>query len=166
MPGLIERYNGQHIVSLTANIHGMTLGEAAAKLNQALAAAGAPPRGVSSGCEGEIPPLEQTISGLRTGLLLAVLAIFLLLCGEFPVDAAGARHRSDHSRGAVRRAADATAHAHHAKHPILHGRDHGDRNRGGELDFAGHLRRARPARRHSTCSKRRGKARPAGCEPS
>ena len=28
MPGLIERYNGQHIVSLTANIHGLTLGEA------------------------------------------------------------------------------------------------------------------------------------------
>ena len=29
MPGLIERFNGQHIVSLTANIHGITLGEAA-----------------------------------------------------------------------------------------------------------------------------------------
>ena len=31
MPGLIERYNGQHVVSLTANIHGITLGEAATK---------------------------------------------------------------------------------------------------------------------------------------
>ena len=29
MPGLIERYNGQRVVSLTANIHGITLGEAA-----------------------------------------------------------------------------------------------------------------------------------------
>ena len=28
MPGLIERYNGQRVVSLTANIHGLTLGEA------------------------------------------------------------------------------------------------------------------------------------------
>ena len=37
MPGLIERYNGQHIVSLTANIHDITLGEAPKKLNQALA---------------------------------------------------------------------------------------------------------------------------------
>ncbi len=27
MPGLIERYNGQHVVSLTANLHGITLGE-------------------------------------------------------------------------------------------------------------------------------------------
>ena len=40
MPGLIERFNGQHVVSLTANIHGITLGEAAPKLNQALAASG------------------------------------------------------------------------------------------------------------------------------
>ena len=83
MPGMIERYNGQHVVSLTANIHGLTLGEAAPKLNQAIAAAGAPPRGVSVKIRGEIPPLEQTISGLRTGLLLAVGAIFLLLAANF-----------------------------------------------------------------------------------
>jgi multidrug efflux pump subunit AcrB len=32
---------------------------------------------------GEIPPLELTIEGLRTGLLLAVLVIFLLLAANF-----------------------------------------------------------------------------------
>src|ERR1700724_455617 len=32
---------------------------------------------------GEIPPLEQTISGLRIGLLLAVVVIFLLLSANF-----------------------------------------------------------------------------------
>ena len=83
MPGEIDRYNGQRVVSLTANIHGITLGEAAGKLNQALAAAGAPPRGVSVRLRGEIPPLEQTISGLRIGLLLAVVVIFLLLSANF-----------------------------------------------------------------------------------
>ena len=83
MPGLIERYNGQHIVSLTANIHGLTLGEAARQIEQAIAAAGNPPRGVSVKMRGEIPPLEQTLSGLRIGLLLAVLAIFLLLAANF-----------------------------------------------------------------------------------
>src|ERR1044071_4497704 len=36
MPGLIERYNGQHVVSPTANIPGLTLGEAAKTLNKAL----------------------------------------------------------------------------------------------------------------------------------
>jgi multidrug efflux pump subunit AcrB len=83
MPGLIERFNGQHIVSLTANLHEITLGEAAVKLNQAVAWAGAPPRGVSVKMRGEIPALEQTLSGLRTGLLLAVLVILLLLTANF-----------------------------------------------------------------------------------
>jgi multidrug efflux pump subunit AcrB len=83
MPGLIERFNGQHIVSLTANIHGITLGEAAPGLRQALAAAGEPPRGAKIVMKGELPPLEQTISGLRIGLLLAVVVIFLLLSANF-----------------------------------------------------------------------------------
>jgi multidrug efflux pump subunit AcrB len=83
MPGLIERFNGQHIISLTANIHGITLGQAAPQLAAALKNAGAPPRGVKIVTKGEIPPLEQTISGLRTGLLLAVVVIFLLLAANF-----------------------------------------------------------------------------------
>jgi multidrug efflux pump subunit AcrB len=70
-------------VSLTANIHGLTLGEAARRIDRAVAAAGAPPRGVTVRMRGEIPPLEQTLSGLRTGLLLAVLAICLLLAANF-----------------------------------------------------------------------------------
>jgi multidrug efflux pump subunit AcrB len=83
MPGLIERYNGQRVVSLTANIHGLTLGEASQKLDAALARVGAPPKGVSVKYRGQIPPLQQTISGLRVGLLLAVLVIFLLLSANF-----------------------------------------------------------------------------------
>ena len=83
MPGLIERYNGQHVVSLTANIHGVTLGEAARKLKEVLAAAENAPKGVSVSLRGEIPPLEQTLAGLRIGLLLAVLVVFLLLSANF-----------------------------------------------------------------------------------
>jgi multidrug efflux pump subunit AcrB len=83
MPGMIERYNGQRVVSLTANLHGVTLGEAAQKLNQTLAIAGAPPRAVSVKFRGEIPALEQTLSGLRIGLLLAMVVIFLLLAANF-----------------------------------------------------------------------------------
>ena len=83
MPGLIERYNGQRVVSLTANLHGITLGEAVPALNQAIAAAGMPPRGISVQFRGQIPPLEDTISGLRIGLLLAIAIIFLLLAANF-----------------------------------------------------------------------------------
>jgi multidrug efflux pump subunit AcrB len=52
-------------------------------LNHALSAVGAPPRGAQIVMKGQIPPLEQTISGLRTGLLLAVVVIFLLLSANF-----------------------------------------------------------------------------------
>jgi multidrug efflux pump subunit AcrB len=83
MPGLIERYNGQRVVSLTANLHGVTLGEAVAELNKAIANAGMPPRGVSVQFRGQIPPLENTINGLRMGLLFAVAIIFLLLAANF-----------------------------------------------------------------------------------
>jgi multidrug efflux pump subunit AcrB len=83
MPGEIDRYNGQRVVSLTANIHAITLGEAAGEIRRAVTAAGAPPRGVSVVTRGEIPALDQTISGLRTGLLLAVVVIFLLLSANF-----------------------------------------------------------------------------------
>ena len=83
MPGEIDRYNGQHVVSLTANLHEITLGEAAARIQEAVARAGAAPRGVSVVTRGEIPALEQTIAGLRIGLLLAVAVIFLLLSANF-----------------------------------------------------------------------------------
>ncbi len=83
MPGMIERNNGQRVISLTANLNGITLGKAAPALNAALARAGTPPRGISVRYRGQIPPLEQTISGLRTGLLLAIAVIFLLLAANF-----------------------------------------------------------------------------------
>ncbi len=83
MPGLIERFNGQHIISVTANIHGITLGEAIRQLNRVVAGSGSLPRGAKVVMKGEIPPFEQTISGLRAGLLLAVGVIFLLLSASF-----------------------------------------------------------------------------------
>jgi multidrug efflux pump subunit AcrB len=83
MPGMLERYNGQRVVSLTANLHNIDLGEASRQLAAAVAHAGTPPKGVTVRFRGQIPPLEQTIGGLRTGLLLAVGVIFLLLAANF-----------------------------------------------------------------------------------
>jgi len=83
MPGLIERNNGQRVISLTANLHGITLGEAAPQLTAAVATAGPPPRGVTISYRGQIPASEQTNSGLKLGLLLAVLVILLLLAANF-----------------------------------------------------------------------------------
>jgi multidrug efflux pump subunit AcrB len=81
--GLIERYNGQRVVSLTANVFERPLGSAIGDIRAAIARAGDPPRGVTVALRGQIPALEQTESGLRTGLLLALAVIFLLLAGYF-----------------------------------------------------------------------------------
>ncbi|MDP8979620.1 MAG: efflux RND transporter permease subunit [Acidobacteriota bacterium] len=81
--GEVERYNMQRVVSLTANIHGKPLGPVAAELREAIRRAGDPPRGVTVAVRGQIPPLEETISGLRIGLLLAIAAIFVLLAANF-----------------------------------------------------------------------------------
>jgi multidrug efflux pump subunit AcrB len=82
-PGLMERYNGQRVVSLTANLHGITLGEAAPAIQQAIDRAGTPPRAVRVLLRGQFPALRQAVTGLQTGLLLAVVVIFLLLAANF-----------------------------------------------------------------------------------
>ena len=82
-------------------------GRSGAELNAALARVGTPPKGVSVKYRGQIPPLEQTISGLRVGLLLAVLVIFLLLAANFQSVRLAMAIVLTHAGGAVRRAADA-----------------------------------------------------------
>ncbi len=81
--GAVERYNMQRVVSLTANIEGLSLGEAAKQVRAAITRVGAAPRGSTVALRGQIPPLEETQSGLETGLLIAAAAIFLLLTASF-----------------------------------------------------------------------------------
>lgn len=83
IPGMTERFNGQRLLSITANLHGKTLGEAIPIIQQAIERAGKPPRGVKVFLRGQVPALQQSISGLRTGLLLAIVVIFLLLAANF-----------------------------------------------------------------------------------
>src|SRR5215218_8480921 len=73
----------QRVISFTANIHGEPLGPVVREIRQAIARAGAPPRGVNVFTRGQVPALEETLSGLRTGLLLSILVIFLLLAANF-----------------------------------------------------------------------------------
>src|SRR2546425_7167022 len=73
----------QRVVSFTANVHGKPLGQVVADIRQAIARAGAPPRGVTVYNRGQVPAFEETLSGLRSGLLLSILVIFLLLAANF-----------------------------------------------------------------------------------
>jgi multidrug efflux pump subunit AcrB len=81
--GEVDRYNMQRVVSFTANIHGKPLGAVVADIRQAIARAGAPPRGVTVSNRGQVPAFEETLAGLRSGLLLSILVIFLLLAANF-----------------------------------------------------------------------------------
>jgi len=82
-PGEVDRYNMQRVVSFTANLHEKPLGQIVADVRQAIARAGAPPRGISVNNRGQVPAFEETLAGLRGGLLLSILVIFLLLAANF-----------------------------------------------------------------------------------
>jgi multidrug efflux pump subunit AcrB len=81
--GLVERYNMQRVVSLTANVHDVPVGQAANAIRDAIKKTGEVPRGLTVNVRGTIPPLEQTLKGLGIGLLLAVAVIYLLIAANF-----------------------------------------------------------------------------------
>lgn len=83
MVGEYDRYNQQRMVTIIGNTFGKDLAGVARELNDAIKRAGEPPRGVTVAVRGQVPPMEQTLSGLRLGLLLAIAVIFLLLTANF-----------------------------------------------------------------------------------
>src|SRR5436309_8323545 len=82
-PGEVDRYNMQRVVSFTANLEGKPLGQTLNDVRLAIARAGAPPRGVNVFNRGQVPAFEETLAGLRRGVLLAIVVIFLLLAANF-----------------------------------------------------------------------------------
>ena len=97
MPGEFDRYNMKRELSLTANLIGSDLGSISKQLTtildrvkkdddiakDILVKAGEKPGRITYEIRGQIPPLNQMLSGLGIGLLLAILAIFLLLSANF-----------------------------------------------------------------------------------
>jgi multidrug efflux pump subunit AcrB len=81
--GQYQRYNMQRMVTVTANITGTDLGTASRQVDQALKELGNPPSRVSVTVRGQVVPLAQMLNGLRMGLLVAILVIFLLLAANF-----------------------------------------------------------------------------------
>jgi multidrug efflux pump subunit AcrB len=81
--GEYDRYNMQRMLTLEANIAGEDLGGVADQVSQALAKAGAPPPGVKLAMRGQVVPMEDMFNGLKLGLIVAVISIFLLLAATF-----------------------------------------------------------------------------------
>ena len=81
--GEYDRYNLQRTITLSANISGEDMGRATRAVRRALEEAGSPPRGVFVSMRGQVATMEEMFGGLRSGLLITVVAIFLLLAANF-----------------------------------------------------------------------------------
>jgi multidrug efflux pump subunit AcrB len=82
--GTYERYNLARVVSITANIFGSDLGTATRAIRQAIAEAGPPPEARTKvDLRGQVVPLGQLLDGFRSGLVIAVVVIFLMLAANF-----------------------------------------------------------------------------------
>jgi len=81
--GEYARYNGQRMVSVTANLFHSDIGSAAAAVEQTISKLGKPPAKVAVAVRGQVEPLNQMLHGLQSGLGVAILAIFLMLAANF-----------------------------------------------------------------------------------
>jgi multidrug efflux pump subunit AcrB len=82
-PGQYQRYNMQRMITVTANIEAADLGSVSRDIRAAIAELGEPPARVAVAIRGQVVPMEQMLDGLETGLLLAIVVIFLLLTANF-----------------------------------------------------------------------------------
>jgi multidrug efflux pump subunit AcrB len=82
--GAYERYNMARIVSITANIHGVDLGAATRAIRRVIREVNLQGDGRTKvDVRGQVVPLEQLMNGFRSGLIIAVVVIFLLLMANF-----------------------------------------------------------------------------------
>lgn len=69
--------------TVTANIHKMDLGTAQKDVHAAIASIGELPKGVNIHVAGMAPVLDDTMKSLGTGLIIAIVVIFLMLTANF-----------------------------------------------------------------------------------
>ena len=81
--GEYDRFNGQRMVTMSANVSGEDLGRVANRVDQAIKQAGTLPRGATVAVRGQIAPMRETFRNIAGGLVVAVVVIFLLLAANF-----------------------------------------------------------------------------------
>ncbi|MBL9154980.1 MAG: efflux RND transporter permease subunit [Verrucomicrobiales bacterium] len=82
--GTYERYNLARVVSITANLHDTDFGSAIRAVEKAMQDVGPPADGKSKvALRGQVVPYNQLAEGFGSGLIIAIIVIFLLLCANF-----------------------------------------------------------------------------------
>ena len=83
VPGELDRQNGLWMIAVSANLAKNDLGRAGLTIDQAIARASAPPRGVAAQVRGQISAIRQIFGNLSVGLAIAIFVILLLLAANF-----------------------------------------------------------------------------------
>ncbi|HXC06557.1 MAG TPA: efflux RND transporter permease subunit, partial [Bacteroidia bacterium] len=82
-PAEYDRVGPRRIITVSANIFKKDLGTAAQDVSATLAHMGDPPKGSVVELKGMAKLLQETLSSLQSGLLLAIVVIFLLLAANY-----------------------------------------------------------------------------------
>ncbi|MBL7736305.1 MAG: efflux RND transporter permease subunit [Chitinophagaceae bacterium] len=83
MPGEYDRSGPRRFLTVNANIHKKDLASATKDVEKAIAGAGKPPEGLITETLGLSGLLQETFSSLQSGLLFAIVVIFLLLAANY-----------------------------------------------------------------------------------
>lgn len=81
--GQVNRQGANRFVTVAANINKKDLGSASKAVQKALIQAGEKPKGVLVSIQGQLQLLADTLEGLKTGLVIAIVVIFLLLAAYY-----------------------------------------------------------------------------------
>ncbi|MDL5050135.1 efflux RND transporter permease subunit [Oscillatoria amoena NRMC-F 0135] len=83
IPGEYDRLNQQRFLTITGNISEKDLGATLKQVNKEIASLGELPKGIKILVKGQAELLSDTMSSLQSGLLIAIVVIFLLLSVNF-----------------------------------------------------------------------------------
>ncbi len=81
--GQVNRQGASRYVTVAANIHNKDLGAASKAVEKAISKAGERPKGVNVSIQGQLQLLADTLDGLKTGLIIAIIVIFLMLAAYY-----------------------------------------------------------------------------------
>ncbi|MBO9729606.1 MAG: efflux RND transporter permease subunit [Chitinophaga sp.] len=83
MPGEYDRLNQQRYITITANVHQQDLGTVFKQVKQVIADMGQLPNGAKILLRGQPSLLQETLTSLQFGLLIAIVVIFLVMAVYF-----------------------------------------------------------------------------------
>src|SRR5690606_40798366 len=83
VPAQVNRRGPNRYVSIIADVHEKDLGAANKAVNESLERVGEAPRGTRIWKEGTLTLLEDTLSGLLSGLSIAIVVIFFMMSAYY-----------------------------------------------------------------------------------